>query len=103
MLDNRLPKLTEEDEELDSPIPVAPDLVVEVHSPSDTEERRHEKLKAYQQAGVSIIWSIHMLDKFVLVYYKDQRHPQLRTLDDVLDAGTIIPGFTLPVKDLFTR
>jgi Uma2 family endonuclease len=82
-------------------IPVAPDLVVEVNSPSDTDERRFEKLQAYRQNGVKLIWSIHMLEKFVLVYKLDEDEPTLVTLTKELDGGKVLPGFKLPVKTLF--
>jgi Uma2 family endonuclease len=82
-------------------IPVAPDLVVEVNSPSDTEERKFEKLQAYQQSGVKIIWSIHMLEKFVVAYKAGQDYPNFYTLKDEIDGGAVLPGFKLPVKTLF--
>jgi Uma2 family endonuclease len=82
-------------------ITVAPDLVVEVNSPSDTEERKFEKLQAYHHAGVKIIWSIHMLEKFVLVYKLGEAYPKLFNLADELDGGDVLPGFKLAVKSLF--
>jgi len=83
------------------PIPVAPDLVVEVNSPSDTEERRYEKLVAYQEAGVSLIWTIYVLEKYVMVYRKGEPYPQLFNLKDELDGGEVLPGFKLAVSKLF--
>jgi Uma2 family endonuclease len=82
-------------------IPVAPDLVVEVNSPSDTDERRFEKLQAYQQSGVKLIWSVHMLEKFVLVYKLGEPYPKLLTLADELEGATVLPVFKLAVKSLF--
>jgi Uma2 family endonuclease len=82
-------------------IPVAPDLVVEVNSPSDTDERRFDKLQAYQENGVKLIWSIHMLEKFVVAYKSGEDYPSFYTLKDELDGGLVLPGFTLPVKSLF--
>lgn len=82
-------------------IPVAPAIVVEVNSPSDTDERRVEKLQAYRQAGVPLIWSIHMLEQFVLVYQIDKPYPSLLTPLDELDGGKILPGFRIKVSDLF--
>lgn len=82
-------------------IPVAPDLVIEINSPNDTDERRFEKLQAYRQNGVKLIWSIHMLEKFVLVYKLDEDEPSLVTFTKELDGGNVLPGFKLPVKNLF--
>ncbi len=87
-------------EDFDGPIPVAPDLVIEVWSPSDTDEGRLEKIKAYQAAGVRLIWSIHMLDKYIMVYRYDQPRSFLDLKDD-LDGEDVLPGFKLPVSKLF--
>src|SRR5690349_4966387 len=96
VLKDRLPSEFDE-------IPVAPDIVVEVNSPSDTDERRFEKLQAYQQAGVRLIWSINVLEKFVLVYRADEEYPKLLTAKDELDGGDVVPGFTLKVSTLFQK
>jgi Uma2 family endonuclease len=81
---------------------VAPDLVVEVNSPSDTEERKFEKLQAYQQAGVKLIWSVHMLGQYVLVFQAGKpNRPAVVTIDEDLDGGSVLPGFKLPVKNIF--
>ncbi|NWJ95227.1 MAG: Uma2 family endonuclease [Chloroflexi bacterium] len=86
----------------DSPeIAVAPDIVIEVNSPSDTDERRVEKLQMYQQAGVVLIWSIHMLEKYVMVYQLGKTYPTLLTLENELDGGEVLPGFKLKVSKLF--
>lgn len=87
-------------EEIDI-LEVAPDLVVEVNSPSDTEERMEKKLKAYQEAGVKLIWSVHMLRKYVLVYYGAEPMPSLVTIDGELEGENVLPGFRLPVKNIF--
>jgi Uma2 family endonuclease len=96
VLNDRLPPDFEDE------IPVAPDLAVEVNSPSDTEERKFEKLQAYRQAGVKLIWSIHMLEKYILVYRAGRQYPDFLTPDDELDGGEVLPGFRLAVKDLFS-
>ncbi len=82
-------------------IPVAPDLVVEVWSPTDTTEKIHNKLEAYRQTGVRLIWSIYMLDKYILVHHLDQPKPIVVGLEDELDGSEVIPGFKLAVKALF--
>lgn len=82
-------------------IPVAPDLVIEVNSPSDTDARRFEKLQAYQQSEVKLIWSIHMLERFVVVYTKGDSDPAFFSVKGELDGGAVLPGFKLAVKALF--
>lgn len=87
--------------DFDGPIPVAPDLVVEVWSPSDTTEIIHNKVEAYREAGVSLIWSVYMLSKFILVYSLND--PDIKFLDvkGELDGGEVLPGFKLKVSALF--
>ena len=82
------------------PIPVAPDLVVEIWSPSTTEETQYEKIEAYQAAGVPLIWSIHMLAKYIVVHKLNQPL-QVVSLDGELTGEPVLPGFRLAVKTLF--
>ncbi len=94
-------KPTTPEEAREDLITVAPDIVVEINSPSDTDERRFQKLQAYQQAGVRLFWSINMLEKYVVVYKAGGSEPQLITFSGELDGGEVLPGFKLPVKLLF--
>jgi len=82
-------------------IPVAPDLVVEVWSPSDTTEKIHNKVETYRQAGVRLIWSIYMLDKFIAVFSLNDPDIKFLNLTDELDGGNVLPGFKLRVSKLF--
>ena len=79
--------------------PNPPDLAIEVLSPTDTERRLAIKLHNYAVAG-TIVWVIDATEKLVDVYVPGQ---PVRTLteDDILDGGTVLPGFTLAVRDIF--
>jgi Uma2 family endonuclease len=88
-------------DDFEGPIPVAPDLVIEVNSPSDTTEKIHNKIKAYRNAGVKLIWSIYLLDEFVLIYRQDSPDIKLLNLKDELDGEDVVPGFKLAVAKLF--
>jgi Uma2 family endonuclease len=80
----------------------APDLVVEVISPSNTFEELHEKLTEYFDNGCRLAWVINPDEQVVLVYHQPQPDKLLRSSDS-LDGEDIIPGFTLPVADLFAE
>lgn len=82
-------------------IPVAPDLVVEIWSDEDSVEKIHHKIEAYKQAGVRLIWSINLLDEYILVYYPDKRKSLYLDRDGELDGEDIIPGFKLAMSTLF--
>jgi Uma2 family endonuclease len=80
--------------------PHAPDLAVEVISPNDTFDDVIQKVDLYQQAGVPLVWLIHPRRRAVIVFPLGQPSFTLRE-GDVLDGGDVVPGFRLPVADLF--
>lgn len=85
----------------DGPLMVAPDLVVEVNSPSDRVEGISKKIKAYRRDGVKLSWSVYPLDEFVLVYTGESKHVAILNLEDELDGGNVLSGFKLKVSALF--
>jgi Uma2 family endonuclease len=81
---------------------LAPDLAVEVISPSDKDYDIDDKVDEYQRAGVRLIWIIHPANRTVDVYQiarglRSQRYIS----EDELDGGDVIPGFKLKVSDIF--
>jgi Uma2 family endonuclease len=80
----------------------APDLAVEVISPSNTFEEIHNKLVEYFDNGCRLAWVIHPDEQSVLVY-RQPRPDQLLKLGDRLEGEEVIPGFSLPVADLFVE
>jgi Uma2 family endonuclease len=81
----------------------APDLAVEVLSPGNTVEEIHDKLVEYFENGTRLAWVIHPSEKYVLVYRSAQEPDRLLKSVDSLDGEDVIPGFTLPVADLFQK
>jgi len=81
---------------------MSPDLVVEVISPSDRFSDVAVKVEKYLAAGVHLIWIVEPKHQRVLVYEPDA---PVRFLleDDVLDGGDIVPGFRIPVSEIFRR
>jgi Uma2 family endonuclease len=79
--------------------PMPPDLAVEVVSPSDSEKELMHKVADYLAAGV-LVWVLYPKEKEVKVFAPGQ---PVQTLDinGVLDGGKVLPGFTLPVKNIF--
>ncbi len=80
----------------------APDLAIEVISPSNTFEELHEKLVEYFANGCKLVWIVNPDERSVLVYRQPQPD-QLLKLTDTLDGEDIIPGFSLAIADLFTE
>ena len=81
------------------PDPVPPLFAVEVISPTDKTKRVGEKRDLYRRAGI-LYWEIYEDIQRIDVYYPGE---EARTLgiNDTLDGGDVLPGFTLAVKDVF--
>jgi Uma2 family endonuclease len=79
---------------------LAPDLAVEAVSPSDSANDVHEKVIEYLDYGVRLVWVVHPIQWTVTVYGPD-RSARVLSVDDTLDGGDVLPGFTLPVADIF--
>jgi Uma2 family endonuclease len=81
----------------------APELAVEVLSPGNTVEEIHDKLVEYFENGTRLAWIVHPSEHYVLVYRSAQEPDRLLKSVDALDGEELIPGFTLPVADLFQK
>jgi Uma2 family endonuclease len=78
----------------------APDLAIEVLSPSETASDLQEKLDDYRVSGTSLVWVVDPVRRTVMTVALDA---PLRLLheSDTLDAGQVIPGFSCAVTDIF--
>lgn len=80
--------------------PIAPDLAVEVVSPSDVFRRVIEKAFAYLDAGTQIVWVIEPGSKTVTVY-RSETNIKLLTREDTLSGEDVVEGFSCQVVQLF--
>lgn len=78
---------------------LAPDLAVEIISPSNTTREMERKLQEYLAAGVRLVWYVHPGPKEVHVHTAE-RHDVL-TIDQKLTGCDVLPGFALPLQQLF--
>jgi Uma2 family endonuclease len=81
-------------------IEVAPDLAVEVLSPSETASELAEKLTEYRASGTALIWVVDPVKRSVGVYAATDPVRWLAE-SDTLQGGTVIPGFSCMVRELF--
>jgi Uma2 family endonuclease len=79
---------------------VVPDLAVEVVSPTNTATEVEEKLLDYFAAGVGRVWVVHPVPER-LYDYLSPTHVGILTRADELDGAPQLPGFRLPLADLF--
>ncbi len=81
---------------------LAPDLCVEVISPSEKPTDIARKVREYFDGGAEQVWHVFPEEQRVIVFTSPT---EMRTLDadDTLDAGDLLPGFSCRVSDLFVR
>jgi Uma2 family endonuclease len=85
------------------PIPeLSPDIAVEVLSDSNTYGEMQLKLADYFAAHVRLVWIVDPELRTVEVYTGAGQMTLLRQ-DDTLDGGAVLPGFVIPLKDLFAE
>jgi len=77
-----------------------PDLAVEVISPSDTYTEVDEKVRDWLQAGTRIVIVINPRNQTAALHRSLVESTHI-DIDGSLDAGTVVPGWTLPLRDLF--
>ncbi|HWE61823.1 MAG TPA: Uma2 family endonuclease [Chloroflexota bacterium] len=85
------------------PIPFAPDLAVEVASPSQDGDDLAAKARRYLRGGTHLVWVVWAARHEIDVWHPDSLERQAATLgpDDELSGEHIVPGFLYPVAGVF--
>jgi Uma2 family endonuclease len=86
------------------PIPsLVPDLAIEVLSESNTRKEMATKRRDYLGNGSKLVWEVSPDERTVDVYCdpKDPDRAQRLSEGDVIDGGDVLPGFSLPLRDIF--
>jgi Uma2 family endonuclease len=78
----------------------APDLAVEVVSPGDTFGKVEAKVARWLSGGCRMVIVVNPEHRAATVY-RSREDIALLTEDDVLDGGDVVPGWTLPLRELF--
>lgn len=78
----------------------APDLVVEIVSPSDGAREVYHKARMWISFGVPLVWVVNPENRAIEVHRANQPLLSL-TENDILDGGEALPGFNYPVRDVF--
>jgi Uma2 family endonuclease len=79
--------------------PIAPDLAVEVLSPTDDRDKLRIKVVNYLLVGTRV-WVVDPEKQTVEDYIPNQP-PKTLGIDGTLDGGELLPGFSLAVKRIF--
>jgi Uma2 family endonuclease len=85
------------------PIPkLAPTLAVEVVSKGNTLAEIKRKLREYFKAGVLLVWIVDPKKRTIAVH-TSPKNPTILNESQTLDGGEVLPGFKLPLRDLFAE
>jgi Uma2 family endonuclease len=76
----------------------APDLVIEVVSPSETAEDLDQKIREYLAAGAGVVWAIYPRARTVHVHKADGT-VRIIGEDGLLEAPDLLPGWSVRVAD----
>jgi Uma2 family endonuclease len=84
----------------------APDLAVEVISPGNTPRQVTAKTELYLNRGVTVVWNVYIDEQVVEVWRVNAAGKlEMESLhrDDTLTAEDVLPGFELPLADIFPQ
>jgi Uma2 family endonuclease len=87
----------------------APVFAVEVRSEGDygpkAERNMAQKLADYFEAGTEVVWDVDLLSDDVVRVYRasDPDNPKTYQRGEVAEAEPAVPGWTMPVDDLFIK
>ncbi|HVR39099.1 MAG TPA: Uma2 family endonuclease [Thermoanaerobaculia bacterium] len=76
-----------------------PDLAIEVLSPSDRLSEVNNKVREYLKAGTELVIVIDYEQE--IAWMRTREAERKLTIDDSLDGGEVVPGWTLPLRELF--
>lgn len=85
---------------LTEPWTMAPDLAIEVLSPSNRAGEILEKVLDYLACGTRLVWVVDPQNRCVTAY-RSRDDIRLLREGDRLEGGDVLPGFELPVSQLF--
>jgi Uma2 family endonuclease len=80
----------------------APDLAVEILSPTNTKREMDRKRAEYFAGGSRLVWQVYPPSRRVRIYTSLDVFVEL-TDENTLDGGAVLPGFTLSIRRWFER
>lgn len=90
--------LTQEEQE--RYIPLCPDFVVELMSPSDTLEKTRAKMKEYMENGASLGWLINRKQQQIEIYRPNQ-YVEILQSPQTVSGEDVLPGFVLDLTEIW--
>lgn len=88
-------------EQQDKFVPICPDFVVELRSPSDNLKPLQDKMAEYmQEPGFQLGWLIDPKNRSVYIY-RPQSEPDCLENPDTVSGEPVLPGFTLNLSKIW--
>jgi Uma2 family endonuclease len=81
-------------------LPLCPDFVIELRSPTDNLQAAQDKMQEYLDNGAQLGWLIDPLTRRVYVYLP-QRQPQILEAAGTVSADPLLPGFVLDLQKIW--
>ena len=87
----------------EEPVPTLfPNLAADILRPGNTGKEMLRKRQDYFSVGSKLVWLIDPNQRLITVYDSVTKHYTLSETD-TLDGGSVLPGFTLALRDLFAE
>ena len=77
-----------------------PDLAIEIKSPDDTIQEMRDTAAYYLANGSRLVWLVYPNYRLIEVY-RLGADIQILGEEDTLTGGDVLPGFELPVREVF--
>jgi Uma2 family endonuclease len=86
-----------------SPLPVVPDLVIEIVSKNDRADDLMLKVSQYLEAGAQAVWLLYPKTRLAYRYVPGKREPEVRAADDAgkFEEPELLPGLSIPIAEIF--
>lgn len=81
-------------------LPLCPDFVIELRSPTDSLQALQDKLQEYLDNGAQLGWLIDPLTRRVHVYLP-QHQPQVIETPSTVSGDPLLPGFVLDLQQIW--
>ncbi len=88
------------EEEQEKFLPLCPDFVIELRSPSDRLKDLQKKMQEWMDNGCHLGWLIDPVEEKTYVYRENGENSVVESFDEVLSGEDVLPGFVLELKEL---
>ncbi len=85
-----------------SPLPVSPDLAIEIVSKNDRADDLLLKVFQYLEAGAQAVWLMYPNTRLAYRYIPSKREPEVRSVEagDKFEEPDLLPGFSLSLSEI---